>query len=280
MTQHQRELTRDVSKPTICSLADAKIRLRDAIRRPHCRDYRATVPTYERGEQEPAELEQKDRKFIDRKRIVITAGNGGSGAVSFRKDGGSKGRRGANGGNGGNGASVWIKALKQVKSLSDVPFRVTAEDGGKGAKEGTQGRRGPDVELCVPVGTVVWKEFRRTGDIDEHRTGFDDEGIDFSNWGSPNPVSNEYDEDESEEKFQVNLGNRPRGINKGKWEILVDLKEHGSHFRLAKGGIGGKGNKSKPKGKLAATCDLGTEGEKVTVVLELKVSVCVSLVSC
>ena len=77
-------------------------------------------------------------------------------------------------------------------------------------------------------------------------------------------------DDEAELMSAPNIGDRPRGIYKGSWNVVVDLDEHGSRLRLAKGGRGGKGNKSKPTGKLAGTRDLGTEGEKLTVVLELK----------
>ena len=100
---------------------------------------------------------RKDKRFIDRRRVVITSGDGGAGAVSFRMDGGSKMRRGADGGNGGDGADVWINAVRHVKGLGDVPFRLVGSNGGRGGKEGSQGRRGKNIELRVPVGTVVWK---------------------------------------------------------------------------------------------------------------------------
>ena len=61
------------------------------------------------GVENTADDERKDKAFVDRRRVVITAGNGGSGAVSFMKDGGAKRRRGADGGNGGNGGDVWIE---------------------------------------------------------------------------------------------------------------------------------------------------------------------------
>ena len=51
---------------------------------------------------------KKDKRFVDRRRVVVTAGNGGSGAVSFAKDGGQA-AAGAGGGNGGNGGDVWVK---------------------------------------------------------------------------------------------------------------------------------------------------------------------------
>jgi GTP-binding protein len=121
----------------------------------------------------------------------------------------------------------------------------------------------------------VWKEVVDEAEKDD--VCIDAGDIDFSKWGTSEPVSN-FDsddmvdgvDDEAEPMPAPNIGDRPRGIYKGTWNMLVDLDEHGSRLRLAKGGRGGKGNKSKPTGKLAGTRDLGTEGEKLTVVLELK----------
>ncbi len=78
--------------------------------------------------------------------------------MSFMKDGGAKRRRGADGGNGGNGGDVWIEASRHVKGLGDLPFRIAAGNGGRGAAQGTQGKRGDEINIKVPVGTVVWKE--------------------------------------------------------------------------------------------------------------------------
>ena len=221
------------------------------------------------------EEEKKDKAFVDRRRVVITAGDGGSGAVSFMKDGGAKRRRGADGGNGGNGGDVWIQASRYVKGLGDLPFRIAAGNGGRGAAQGTQGKRGDEINIKVPVGTVVWKELVDELESDGAHTSTGE--IDFSKWGTAEPVSNFDDDvaikgvhDEPKSIRAPNMGNRPRGIHIGAWDVLIDLNEHGSRFRLAKGGRGGKGNKSKPTGKLAGTRDLGTEGEKLTVVLELK----------
>lgn len=220
------------------------------------------------------DAEKKDKRFVDRRRVVVTAGNGGSGAVSFAKDGGAKRRRGADGGNGGNGGDVWVQAVKHVKALGDLPFRIAGGNGGRGAAQGTQGRRGDEIELKVPVGTVVWKELEDESDENPSAdVGWGGE-IDFSRWGTSTPVSQD-DEDDDGDKEEVrvrvpNFGERPRGIHKGKWEVLADLSENGARVRLARGGRGGKGNRSKPTGKLAGTRDLGTDGEKVTVVLELK----------
>ena len=82
---------------------------------------------------------RKDKRFIDRRRVVISSGDGGAGAVSFRMDGGSKMRRGADGGNGGDGADVWIHAVRHVKGLGDVPFRLVGPNGGRVERKGRKG---------------------------------------------------------------------------------------------------------------------------------------------
>lgn len=216
----------------------------------------------------------KDKKFIDRRRVVVTAGNGGSGAVSFMKDGGSRGRRGADGGHGGMGGSVYVQSLSSVKGLGSIPFRVAATNGGRGAKQGSNGRRGEDVELKVPLGTVVWQEIEGD-DGDEIVSVGGGSGIDFSKWGSEDPVwDGEVDDDENTTTTKAlvdpNRGTRPRGIHEGKWKVLADMDEHKKRILLAKGGRGGKGNRAKPRGELAGTADKGADGGKLTVVLELK----------
>ena len=210
---------------------------------------------------------RKDKRFIDRRRVVITSGDGGAGAVSFRMDGGSKMRRGADGGNGGDGADVWIHAVRHVKGLGDVPFRLVGPNGGRGGKEGSQGKRGKNIELRVPVGTVIWKELLKEQKDDD----FDENEIDFSSWGTSTPVSQDDEENEEDEVAnEPNLGTRPRGIHKGEWVILADLNKHGSKIRIAKGGRGGRGNKTMPKGPSAGTSEPGGKGEDATIVLELK----------
>jgi len=239
---------------------------------------RASVWTVKKQAWDVHETEEegrKDRKFIDRKRIVVSAGKGGAGAVSFMKDGGAKRRRGADGGHGGDGGSVWVEVARYVKGLGDLTQRAKAGNGGRGASQSTNGKRGDDVILPVPIGTVVWTEIPETGEkkqvVDGDDFIDDDDVIDFSAWGSSEPTV--YDEEEEIEEPEIripNLGSRPRGIQKGNWRVLGDLTKHGTRILLAQGGIGGKGNKAKPVGKLAGTRDPGTSGEEITVLFELK----------
>src|ERR671919_804698 len=98
-------------------------------------------------------------KFIDEAKIEVHAGNGGHGAATFR---GEKYIRfgGPNGGDGGRGGSVWARADRNLSTLVDYRFaRIhRAEDGKRGMGSDCDGRAGHDIELRVPVGTVIRDE--------------------------------------------------------------------------------------------------------------------------
>ena len=90
---------------------------------------------------------RKDKRFIDRRRVVITSGDGGAGCCQLQDGWRVECAGGADGGNGGDGADVWIHAVRHVKGLGDVPFRLVGPNGGRGGKEGSQGKRGKNIEL-------------------------------------------------------------------------------------------------------------------------------------
>ena len=98
-------------------------------------------------------------KFIDEAKIEVHAGNGGHGAATFRRE---KYIRfgGPNGGDGGRGGSVWARADRNLNTLIDYRFaRIhRAENGARGMGSDCNGRGGADVELRVPVGTLVRDE--------------------------------------------------------------------------------------------------------------------------
>ena len=94
--------------------------------------------------------------FVDEAQLHVKAGNGGAGAVSFRREAHvSKG--GPDGGDGGNGGDVWLVATTDVASLlafRDHPHR-RASDGTHGGGKKRHGRAGADTTVGVPQGTVV-----------------------------------------------------------------------------------------------------------------------------
>ena len=94
--------------------------------------------------------------FVDEAQVHVKAGNGGAGAVSFRREAYvSKG--GPDGGDGGPGGNVFLEASNQVVSLlgfEEHPFRRAA-DGTHGSGKRRHGRRGSDLVVPVPEGTLV-----------------------------------------------------------------------------------------------------------------------------
>jgi GTP-binding protein len=98
-------------------------------------------------------------KFIDEAKIELHAGKGGDGAAHFRRE---KYIRygGPDGGDGGRGGSIWARADRNINTLIDYRFaRIhRAENGARGLGKDRYGAAGRDVELRVPVGTVIRDE--------------------------------------------------------------------------------------------------------------------------
>jgi GTP-binding protein len=94
--------------------------------------------------------------FVDRVKVEITAGNGGSGCSSFRRERYVP-RGGPDGGDGGIGGSVIIVAKAGVNHLSALAHRKfwKAADGKRGQGSQRRGRNGDDIIIEVPPGTVV-----------------------------------------------------------------------------------------------------------------------------
>lgn len=95
-------------------------------------------------------------KFIDEAKIEVHAGKGGDGAATFRREKYVP-RGGPDGGDGGRGGSVWARADRNVNTLVDYRFaRIhRAQNGARGMGSDCNGRSGNDIELRVPVGTVI-----------------------------------------------------------------------------------------------------------------------------
>jgi GTP-binding protein len=95
-------------------------------------------------------------KFIDEAKIKVAAGHGGAGSVSFRREKFVP-RGGPDGGDGGKGGDVTFVASSQLSTLQDFRFKRSyiAENGQQGSGRNKAGRDGKDVEVRVPVGTVI-----------------------------------------------------------------------------------------------------------------------------
>ncbi len=98
-------------------------------------------------------------KFLDQAKIYIRSGNGGGGAVSFRREKFIE-YGGPDGGDGGRGGDVWIEAVEGLNTLIDYRYQqhFKAGTGGHGMGRNRHGAAGDDVVLRVPVGTEVLDE--------------------------------------------------------------------------------------------------------------------------
>jgi len=94
--------------------------------------------------------------FVDRAEIRVQGGDGGNGAVSFRREAGVP-RGGPNGGDGGDGGDVVLYADPNLHTLLDFRYgeAIRAERGAHGGGRNRTGASGADRRLPVPPGTVV-----------------------------------------------------------------------------------------------------------------------------
>ena len=98
-------------------------------------------------------------KFVDEVSINVYAGNGGNGALSFRREK-YIARGGPDGGDGGDGGSVIMEADESLNTMVDYRFvkNYRADNGASGASRNCTGQGGEDLVLRVPVGTTVIDE--------------------------------------------------------------------------------------------------------------------------
>ena len=154
--------------------------------------------------------------FLDRVKIYLTAGKGGDGCLSFRREKFIE-FGGPNGGCGGKGGDIILQADPNLTTLLELAYNphIEAQNGEKGGTYNKTGRAGEDKIVRVPCGTIVKKD----------------------------------------------------------GQVLVDLTEAGQQFTVAKGGMGGRGNRSfKTRNNTAPhIAENGQPGEEVTLLLELKV---------
>lgn len=163
--------------------------------------------------------------FVDNIRITVKAGDGGNGAVHFRREKYVP-RGGPDGGDGGKGGDVVLVVDPHTDDLRTFFYQPNhrAENGSNGGGQRKTGRSGRDVVLKVPAGTLV---FRESGDgtgaeADEVPEDGDDAADDIFEPDAPG--------DDAAEA----LG--------GSRELVADLVEPGQRFVLCRGGAGGLGN--------------------------------------
>lgn len=107
--------------------------------------------------------------FIDKAKIFITAGRGGDGCISFRREK-YVALGGPDGGNGGKGGDVFIVADTKKATLLDLSYKPKffADNGNKGEGSNKYGKYGKDLIIEVPVGTLIYKNGDLFADLKEH----------------------------------------------------------------------------------------------------------------
>ena len=111
-------------------------------------------------------------KFLDQCKVYIRTGNGGGGAVSFRREKYIE-YGGPDGGDGGRGGDVWIEAMDGLNTLIDFRYsqHFKADTGTHGMGRNRHGAAGEDIVMKVPVGTQVLEEDKETLIVDMDTPG-------------------------------------------------------------------------------------------------------------
>jgi GTP-binding protein len=102
-------------------------------------------------------------KFLDQAKVYIRSGDGGAGAVSFRREKFIE-FGGPDGGDGGRGGDVWAECVDGLNTLIDYRYQqhFKAKTGGHGMGQNRAGAKGADAVLKVPAGTQILDEDEET----------------------------------------------------------------------------------------------------------------------
>ena len=102
-------------------------------------------------------------KFLDQAKVYIRSGDGGAGAVSFRREKFIE-MGGPDGGDGGNGGDVWVETLDGLNTLIDYRYQqhFKASTGGHGMGRLRAGANADDITLKVPAGTQIFENDNET----------------------------------------------------------------------------------------------------------------------
>jgi GTP-binding protein len=111
-------------------------------------------------------------KFLDQAKVYIRSGDGGAGAVSFRREKFIE-FGGPDGGDGGRGGDVWAEAVDGLNTLIDYRYQqhFKAKTGGHGMGKNRAGAKGADAVLRVPAGTEILAEDNETPLADLKQVG-------------------------------------------------------------------------------------------------------------
>jgi len=196
--------------------------------------------------------------FVDEVDIHVEAGHGGRGCLAFRREKFVP-RGGPSGGDGGHGGSVYIVASPHINTLINYRYHPLsdAEPGQHGMGSNCTGSAGKDLELAVPIGTLVYEKIVPEPDAAnvESRANTDN----AESRGNP-----EHPEQRANPEYR----------------LLADLSEEGQRVLVAKGGRGGMGNArfATATNRAPRKVQPGEPGEIKDLRLELKLLADVGLV--
>lgn len=156
-------------------------------------------------------------QFIDEAHIYVKAGNGGNGAISFRREKYIP-KGGPDGGDGGNGGNIVMRCVANLNTLLDFKYKkeFIAEDGENGHGANSHGKKGQDLIINVPIGTEVF---------------FDDEeeaSIDFTEIGQEVIIAKGGNGGFGNAYFKSSVNQAPRKANPGQegeeFDLFLKLK--------------------------------------------------------
>lgn len=233
--------------------------------------------------------------MIDIAKLLLKAGDGGHGRVSFRREKYIP-KGGPDGGDGGKGGDIILQADAGLATLANFAGKTEfiADKGQYGGKKSKIGSAGEDLILKVPVGTTIWligeNEISRKNRVFSHHFRRKMEQYTLEKEGQAIPkrpadeialvqIENSTNKDDLEKLLeesnltQVNLEKVPK-------LKLIELDHDGQQYLVAKGGKGGKGNQRFANSKLQVPliAEYGELGEKKLVVMEQKLLADIGLV--
>lgn len=195
--------------------------------------------------------------MVDQVRITVRAGNGGNGAVSFRREKFIP-KGGPDGGDGSKGGDVYLETDPNISTLQDFAHnkKYEAEDGGKGGGKKMFGPKGEDITIKVPVGTVVY--LKRLAPETEAEKEIRVKGMKIGVLGK---------------LFSHNF-------YEGEAEQILDMNKEEMRLKIARGGKGGRGNVhfKGPERTTPMIAEAGQLGEHFEATLELKLLADIGLV--
>lgn len=212
--------------------------------------------------------------MIDIVQLLLKAGSGGHGWVSFRREKFVP-KGGPDGGDGGDGGSLIIRATKKQATLAHFAgvSEVVAHSGRNGGKKKMIGATAEDEVLEVPLGTVIWQRASRYENAYNQRRKYFVE-LDSDPIPTPESVQPPLERDKLDAHAFSSQEPGPDKI------LLARLIEEGQEVVVCHGGRGGRGNtafKNSTK-TTPLEAEYGAPGEERLVVLELELLADVGLV--